>query len=49
MKGISNRQKTVVKPRESIQKYISQQKTLRNAGVASDSRLARKVGGRRKK
>lgn len=28
MKGINNRQKMTVKPRESVQKYLSQQKNL---------------------
>jgi hypothetical protein len=31
MKGISNRQKMVVKPRESVQKYVSQLKVLRKS------------------
>lgn len=29
MKGINNRQKMIVRPRESVQKYLDQQKTLR--------------------
>jgi hypothetical protein len=31
VKGISNRQKMIVKPRESVQKYVSQMKDLRKS------------------
>ena len=39
MKGISNRQKMIVKPRESVQKYVSQLKDLRKS-VGSERGLA---------
>ena len=29
MKGINNRQKTIVRPRETVQKFIVQQKSIR--------------------
>jgi hypothetical protein len=29
MKGINNRQKTIVRPRETVQKFIVQQKRIR--------------------
>jgi len=31
VKGINNRQKTIVKPRENVQKYLVQRKTFRSS------------------
>ena len=36
MKGINNRQKMVVRARENVQKYISQQKNLRKSNVLEE-------------
>jgi|GEM_PF-1433107 hypothetical protein len=42
MKGISNRQKMIVKPRESVQKYVSQLKDLRKSVSPETGRLAKR-------
>ena len=49
MKGIANRQKTVVRPRESVQKFITQQKDFRRSGAASDRGSFRKEVTKTKK
>jgi hypothetical protein len=49
MKGISNRQKMIVKPRESAQKYVSQLRNLRKSVTSDRSRSANRkdVKGKR--
>ena len=49
MKGISNRQKMIVKPREIVQKYVSQQKDLRKSVSPERSRLAKRRDARNNK
>ncbi|MCX6134127.1 MAG: hypothetical protein NTU47_09975 [Ignavibacteriales bacterium] len=49
MKGISNRQKMIVKPRESAQKYVSQLKDLQRSATREGGRLVKKRGVNRNK
>ncbi len=49
MKGINNRQKTIVKPRESFQKYVSQQQNLRKNLNTEQHRFITKSLGRKHK
>ena len=49
MKGISNRQKMIVKPRESVQKYVSQLKDLRKSVSPETGRLAKRRDARNNK
>ena len=46
MKGISNRQKMIVTPRESVQKYVSQLKNLRKSVSPERSRLPKRRDAR---
>jgi hypothetical protein len=39
VKGINNRQKTIVKPRENVQKYLVQQKNLQKFTSADRRKL----------
>jgi hypothetical protein len=49
MKGISNRQKMIVKPRGSVQKHVSQMRDLQKAMVQEKGRSVSKGGFRRTK
>ena len=49
MKGIGDRQKTIVKPRENVQKHISQQKNFQKSNANAAGRSVRKENVRRKK
>jgi hypothetical protein len=43
MKGVHNRQKMVVRPRESVQKYVIQQKSIQTV-KGSDRRVVGRKG-----
>ena len=49
MKGINNRQKTIVKPRESIQKYVMRARELRKGMAARGEQFRHKKGGIKRK
>ena len=49
MKGISNRQKMIVKPRGSVQKHVSQMRDFQKAMVREKGRLVTKGELRRTK
>ena len=42
MKGVHNRQKMVVRPRETVQKYIIQQKSIQTGKAANRRDVGRK-------
>jgi hypothetical protein len=42
MKGVRNRQKMVVRPRETVQKYIIQQKSIRTRKDLNRREIGRK-------
>jgi len=42
MKGVHNRQKMVVRPRETAQKYIIQQKTVQRGKASGRREIGRK-------
>ncbi|HTY37120.1 MAG TPA: hypothetical protein VMH23_08400 [Bacteroidota bacterium] len=49
MKGISNRQKMIVRPRESVSKYLSQQKEAQRSAARTkdvERRLRRDRSGK---
>ena len=49
VKGINNRQKSIVKPRESIQKYLSQQKNLQKSLATGRRGFKQKNSAKREK
>jgi hypothetical protein len=50
MKGVPNRQKTVVRPRETMQKYLLQQKNVRSGILSNRQHLnGSKSSGSKKK
>jgi len=42
MKGVHNRQKLVLRPRETVQKYIIQQKTVQRGKASGRREIGRK-------
>ena len=45
MKGVHNRQKMVVRPRESVQKYLTQQKDVQRVKASNRREIGRKGYG----